>query len=219
MSTTTLHDASGNGHASSSVFADTAILLVPIAHNFMGFEPLGPVSLPPDRSISMPRQEANALAVSLNRRLLVDYDGHIPHWHFVVYRANGSGFVVMKLHFPGWQPKDEYSLPPCYLDNLHNGEGRAELKTINTLALRSGEPQQWGILVKPLLPEDSPRLERRNDHSGRQIYLNQSAYELQISGADEDVSLSVFNCRSKEEAIAKAKRFLKSLTDSEAPRV
>lgn len=155
---TTSNAAAVNGHSSdiNRVFpmhgpaGDSAVLIVPISPNFPGFDPEAPTSFPYERTIGMPRKEANELAVSLNRRVLKAFPD-VPHWFIVAYGR--SGFCVMRIHAPSnWKPENEYSLPPTYISRAMNCEARQEAKTVNRIALRSGHVEEWALHIKELLP-------------------------------------------------------------------
>lgn len=119
------------------------------------FEPQSPRDLASQKSFNMTREQAEAMALMLNR----DYiQRQRPDWwHVVSYQVNQGGFKVVRLPVPAkWQPVDEYSEHPLTAHRgLTNCTARRTVVNFNSAQLTAhrstGEPiQSWCIHSKPL---------------------------------------------------------------------
>lgn len=175
-STATLHNDSGNNAADSQPVQDhstrpdgtinrtppnSAIVLIPV--NSTNWQPTGLKSMPGEHTLKFPLEEAERLALSLNRRLIQDRQR--GKWYLVAYTVSG-GFVVMCVPVSdNWQPADEYDVPPLHSEGLTNTEARRTVSAINRATMMNCRTiQKWAVHVKPpqrqsvALSEDEQRI-------------------------------------------------------------
>lgn len=138
---------------------NSAIILVPV--NGANFHPTSHYNFPGETSLKMPRCEANALAVSLNRRRLEERES-VECWYVVAYGTNSGFYVVLVQVPPTWQPANEYSLPAIHIENAKNADARRSVRSINRSAMMGGRKlKQWAVHCKPLTRlEDEPAIQK-----------------------------------------------------------
>ncbi|HWL07683.1 MAG TPA: hypothetical protein VNQ76_04710 [Planctomicrobium sp.] len=111
-------------------------------------QPLFLRAIPGAITTGIQREDATALAISLNRKILAG-DKYSEFWHVVAYC--NSGFCVVRLLRPvGWNPQTEYSSPPSADCGLMNTGARIEVHRFNQLQLRMAPVRFWQLLIKPL---------------------------------------------------------------------
>lgn len=127
-----------------------------ILHIERMFTPASPLAIPSVRSFKMNRQNAEEMALRLNREEMKAENSQ--SWYVVVALVNG--FTVLKVIVPqDWTPENEAETPPGVHSTYTNVAGKRTVKEFNRFqmdqAQETGEPiTRWAIHIKPLNSED-----------------------------------------------------------------
>lgn len=113
-----------------------------------GTQPISLRSIPGALTAGIQRDDATALAISLNRKILAG-DRYFAFWHVVAYCD--AGFCVVRLLRPeGWNPQSEYATPPSADCGLMNMGARIAVNKFNQMQLHLAPVRYWQMLIKPL---------------------------------------------------------------------